>query len=228
MWPLGWSPPLLFSLYTTDPPPSQHSSQIAGHLSNGCTSWFHLVWMMLEIRHHRSVHHLSYVARYWQVSANFWFGLTVQVDTSVTEKAVDCLRILTTGNEANKVALLTSASGLPCLVRLMETSPDQASPLCCAVLCCAVLCCAVLCCAVLCCAVLCCAVLCCAVLCGAALCCAVLCCAVLCCAVRCCAALRCAVHPQNMLLNNIVHMCIPDPFAQCDTFAMGILWESSG
>lgn len=44
---------------------------------------------------------------------------------SVIEKAVDCLRILTTGNEANKVALLTSASGLPCLVRLMETSPDQ-------------------------------------------------------------------------------------------------------
>ena len=80
----------------------------------------------------------------------------VQVDMSVTEKAVDCLRILTTGNEANKVALLTSASGLPCLVRLMETSPDQASVRC-AVLCCAVLCCAVLCCAVLCCAVLCCA-----------------------------------------------------------------------
>lgn len=51
----------------------------------------------------------------------------LQVDLSVTEKAVDCLRILTTGNEANKVALLTSASGLPCLVRLMEQSPDQAS-----------------------------------------------------------------------------------------------------
>ena len=78
---------------------------------------------------------------------------------SVTEKAVDCLRILTTGNEANKVALLTSASGLPCLVRLMENSTDQASLLCCDVLCCAVLCCAVLCCAVLCCAVLCCAAL---------------------------------------------------------------------
>ena len=53
--------------------------------------------------------------------------LLVQVDMAVTEKAVDCLRILTTGNEANKVALLTSASGLPCLVRLMEKSPDQAS-----------------------------------------------------------------------------------------------------
>lgn len=51
--------------------------------------------------------------------------VSVQVDMSVIEKAVDCLRILTTGNEANKVALLTSASGLPCLVRLMETSPDQ-------------------------------------------------------------------------------------------------------
>ena len=48
-----------------------------------------------------------------------------QVEMSVIEKAVDCLRILTTGNEANKVALLTSASGLPCLVRLMENSPDQ-------------------------------------------------------------------------------------------------------
>lgn len=41
------------------------------------------------------------------------------------EEAVDCLKILTTANEANKVALLTSASGLPCLVRLMETSTDQ-------------------------------------------------------------------------------------------------------
>ena len=49
----------------------------------------------------------------------------MQVEMMVIEKAVDCLRILTTGNEANKVALLTSASGLPCLVRLMETSPDQ-------------------------------------------------------------------------------------------------------
>ncbi len=48
-----------------------------------------------------------------------------QVEMSVIEKAVDCLRILTTGNEANKVALLTSASGLPCLVRLMENCPDQ-------------------------------------------------------------------------------------------------------
>jgi hypothetical protein len=51
--------------------------------------------------------------------------IMMQVDISVIEKAVDCLRILTTGNEANKVALLTSASGLPCLVRLMESSPDQ-------------------------------------------------------------------------------------------------------
>lgn len=51
--------------------------------------------------------------------------ILMQVEMMVIEKAVDCLRILTTGNEANKVALLTSASGLPCLVRLMETSPDQ-------------------------------------------------------------------------------------------------------
>ena len=53
----------------------------------------------------------------------------MQVDESVTEKAVDCLRILTTANEANKVALLTSASGLPSLVRLMETSSQQATTL---------------------------------------------------------------------------------------------------
>ena len=104
---------------------------------------------------------------------------------AVTEKAVDCLRILTTGNEANKVALLTSASGLPCLVRLMEKSPDQASFLFCAVLCCAVLCCAVLC-------VLCCAAPRCAVMCIAVPWCALLACAVHCCAMLCPAGLCCA------------------------------------
>ncbi len=60
-----------------------------------------------------------------QLSICNGIAIWVQVEMSVIEKAVDCLRILTTGNEANKVALLTSASGLPCLVRLMETSPDQ-------------------------------------------------------------------------------------------------------
>ncbi len=61
--------------------------------------------------------------RVWNSIVELYGAL--QVDMSVIEKAVDCLRILTTGNEANKVALLTSASGLPCLVRLMENSPDQ-------------------------------------------------------------------------------------------------------
>ena len=41
-----------------------------------------------------------------------------------TEKAVDCLRILTTGNDANKVALFSIPAAMPALVRLMG-SADQ-------------------------------------------------------------------------------------------------------
>ena len=35
-------------------------------------------------------------------------------------RAVDCLRILTSGNESNKLALTSSSSSLPSLVRLMD------------------------------------------------------------------------------------------------------------
>lgn len=38
---------------------------------------------------------------------------------------MDCLRILTTGNEANKVALFTIPAAVPALVKLMApTQPD--------------------------------------------------------------------------------------------------------
>ena len=45
-------------------------------------------------------------------------------------KCVDCLRILTTGNEANKAALFSIPSSLPALVRLMDSDkpPARASP----------------------------------------------------------------------------------------------------
>ena len=50
-------------------------------------------------------------------------------DADVLEKAVDCLRILTTGNDSNKVALFTIPAGVPSLVRLLSTSnPDQVTP----------------------------------------------------------------------------------------------------
>ena len=43
------------------------------------------------------------------------------------EKAVDCLRILTTGNDANKVSLFSIPAAMPALVRLMQAT-DQVSP----------------------------------------------------------------------------------------------------
>ncbi|KAK9861860.1 hypothetical protein WJX84_003228 [Apatococcus fuscideae] len=47
-------------------------------------------------------------------------------DADVLEKAVDCLRILTTSNDSNKVALFTIPAGVPALVRLLSTTnPDQ-------------------------------------------------------------------------------------------------------
>ncbi|KAK9864085.1 hypothetical protein WJX84_012086 [Apatococcus fuscideae] len=47
-------------------------------------------------------------------------------DADVLEKTVDCLRILTTGNDSNKVALFTIPAGVPSLVRLLSTAnPDQ-------------------------------------------------------------------------------------------------------
>ena len=48
-----------------------------------------------------------------------------QVGSPAVEKAVDCLRILTTGNEANKVSLFTIPAAVPALVKLMgPTQPD--------------------------------------------------------------------------------------------------------
>ncbi len=41
-------------------------------------------------------------------------------------KCVDCLRILTTGNEANKAALFAIPSALPALVRLMDSDKPLA------------------------------------------------------------------------------------------------------
>ena len=42
------------------------------------------------------------------------------------EKAVDCLRILTTGNEPNKIALFTIPAAVPALVKLMSPSQPDA------------------------------------------------------------------------------------------------------
>lgn len=44
-----------------------------------------------------------------------------QVDLVLVGKAVDCLRILTTGNEPNKAALFGIPSALSSLVRLMDS-----------------------------------------------------------------------------------------------------------
>lgn len=46
----------------------------------------------------------------------------VQADTDLTEKAVDCLRILTTGNERNQLALYSIPVGIRALVHIMTTS----------------------------------------------------------------------------------------------------------
>lgn len=56
--------------------------------------------------------------------------LPCQADDNILGKAVDCLRILTTGNEANKAALFSIPSSLSALVRLMDNDKPLASPLC--------------------------------------------------------------------------------------------------
>ena len=49
----------------------------------------------------------------------------LQEGSAVVEKAVDCLRILTTGNDANKIALFTIPAAVPALVKLMSPlQPD--------------------------------------------------------------------------------------------------------
>ncbi len=52
------------------------------------------------------------------ITASF---VLVQVDLVLVGKAVDCLRILTTGNEANKAALFGIPSALSSLIRLMDS-----------------------------------------------------------------------------------------------------------
>ena len=47
-------------------------------------------------------------------------GCLLQVPADPMARAVDCLRILTSGNESNKLALTSSSSSLPSLVRLMD------------------------------------------------------------------------------------------------------------
>lgn len=56
-----------------------------------------------------------------------WCGF-VQVDQVLVGKAVDCLRILTTGNEANKAALFAIPSALSSLGRLMGNQQPSVRP----------------------------------------------------------------------------------------------------
>ena len=49
-----------------------------------------------------------------------WLVACLQVPADPMARAVDCLRILTSGNESNKLALTSSSSSLPSLVRLMD------------------------------------------------------------------------------------------------------------
>ena len=50
-----------------------------------------------------------------------------QADDNILGKTVDCLRIVTTGNEANKAALFSIPSSLAALVRLMDDDRPLAS-----------------------------------------------------------------------------------------------------
>ena len=51
------------------------------------------------------------------------------VQGPAVEKAVDCLRILTTGNDANKVSLFSIPAAMPALVRLMQAADQVESSL---------------------------------------------------------------------------------------------------
>ena len=51
----------------------------------------------------------------------------LQERTDIIEKAVDCLRIVTTGNDANKRALVEIPIAVPALVALLSDDPSQVS-----------------------------------------------------------------------------------------------------
>ena len=51
--------------------------------------------------------------------------MAVQERTDIVEKAVDCLRIVTTGNDANKRALVEIPIAVPALVALLSDDPTQ-------------------------------------------------------------------------------------------------------
>ena len=66
----------------------------------------------------------------------------LQEDDGLVERAVDCLRILTAGHDANKVAVLAIPAALPALVRLLSrpdamTSVRPKAPCCSQLLSCA-------------------------------------------------------------------------------------------
>lgn len=46
----------------------------------------------------------------------------------IIEKAVDCLRIVTTGSDANKRALVEITIAVPTLVNLLSDDPSQVRP----------------------------------------------------------------------------------------------------
>ena len=53
----------------------------------------------------------------------------LQSDAALAEKAVDCLRILTTGNEHNQTALYGIPVGIRTLVNIISTnSPESVRP----------------------------------------------------------------------------------------------------
>jgi hypothetical protein len=53
----------------------------------------------------------------------------MQADAILAEKAVDCLRILTTGNERNQLALYNIPVAIRALVRIMTiSSPTSVRP----------------------------------------------------------------------------------------------------
>ena len=45
----------------------------------------------------------------------------------LVEKTVDCLRVLTSGNEANKLALFGNPTGVRSLIQLMTSSRNPVS-----------------------------------------------------------------------------------------------------
>lgn len=52
----------------------------------------------------------------------------LQERTEIIEKAVDCLRIVTTGSDVNKRALVEISIAVPTLVGLLSGDPSKARP----------------------------------------------------------------------------------------------------